>query len=393
MGLAAFLEPLFGTDKGCRYIDITLVGHSQGGLVIQSYLVDALQDGRGREVEQIRQIIMLGTPNLGSTILSPLRRWLYWLLPNPQERLLRVLEPEIGDIRTEVTRRIVTATERLANECPIPVFTFWGQQDRIVLESSARGQFTHGAPLPGDHFGIIRPRNSPDPTYDAIADEILEPHGHPHLFEIDEYRFLIRVQPHDRTVPVLAEYGASKRVFQTDNKALIRRKARFSRKNVCRDFFTIKWATRNQGFVKPTYSHHNAATTDLQRMWEDEGTQAWFQFHPEPRVTYSLSADVYKGFDEGQRDAHHHLGRKSFYRRYVCELDLSAYLEAGYSTTGEPSLCFLLYDPEHSALCAQRNRVHADPPVTVSKGVWRWELEHLREGVVDIRWDIKDVAV
>jgi pimeloyl-ACP methyl ester carboxylesterase len=45
-GLGTFLDPFFGDANGDKYIDITLVGHSMGGLVIQSWLVHELQHKR-----------------------------------------------------------------------------------------------------------------------------------------------------------------------------------------------------------------------------------------------------------------------------------------------------------------------------------------------------------
>src|SRR5712692_5762057 len=57
------------------YREITLVGHSQGGLVIQSYLADKLNQGKGEELYPIRQVILVATPNLGSTLFSAFRRF------------------------------------------------------------------------------------------------------------------------------------------------------------------------------------------------------------------------------------------------------------------------------------------------------------------------------
>jgi pimeloyl-ACP methyl ester carboxylesterase len=383
-GLRTFLDPLLDD----LYIDVTLVGHSQGGLVIQSYLAEELAAGRGRGLAPIRQILLVGTPNAGSTIGSTFRRAFFAFFANPQERILRVLDDEVADIRRVIQQRVVDATERTEQAWPIPIHAFWGQQDGIVVESSARAAFSASTPLPGDHFGIIRPTGPQDPAYDTLSRAILEPVGHTHIFEIERFRFSVAVQPRPVDEEVLARYGGHERVVVSDNMAKVVQSVSFSRQNRCSNLFTMRYLTRNTGFVEPTVSHPNEASPDLVGRWKDEGTSAYFQFHPQNGARYELSAAVYKGFDDGHRDVHSHCGKQSFYRHYEFVIDLSAYLAAGWTVTKPPELYFLRFDPDHDELCARRNTAFPDPPVAVDNGVWRWDLEYLREGVVDVRWDI-----
>jgi pimeloyl-ACP methyl ester carboxylesterase len=67
LGLAKFLE----ASRFDAYRDITLVGHSLGGLVVQSYLAERLKAGKGEDLARIRQVILLAAPNLGSTRFCP----------------------------------------------------------------------------------------------------------------------------------------------------------------------------------------------------------------------------------------------------------------------------------------------------------------------------------
>jgi pimeloyl-ACP methyl ester carboxylesterase len=385
-GLGTFLNPFFGDAMGDAYIGITLVGHSMGGILIQTWLAHELQQGRGGEIKQIRQIILLGTPNLGSQIVSPMRKLLYSIVPNPQEKMLRILEPEISDASNFVYQKVVSSTQYKPDECPIPIHAFWGQKDRIVQEASARGSFPNSSPLPCDHFEMICPRSAESTAYIQLSDAILEPDGHQHVFEVEEFRFLVRVEPRPEDFEYIAEHGGKRRIVKTNNVAFIRREARFGRKNRCREIFTIKYKTRNEGFVKYDVSHPNVAPSDSTVNWDDHGTDALFQFHPEPRRTYSLNVEVFKGFDEGSCDVHHHLHQRCFFRKYVFQLDLSMYLEHGHRLSAAPNLCFLRNDPGHTALCSERNKCMPDPPLKSVDGVWRWELEHLREGIVDVRW-------
>src|SRR5262249_39863915 len=47
------------------YKRIILIGHSMGGLVIRSYIVQALLDGKGNDLQSIKDVILFGTPNDG----------------------------------------------------------------------------------------------------------------------------------------------------------------------------------------------------------------------------------------------------------------------------------------------------------------------------------------
>jgi pimeloyl-ACP methyl ester carboxylesterase len=67
-----------------EYASVVLVGHSQGGLIIQRYLARMLSDGRGHELQKIRRVVMLTCPSNGSEFLLLSRRALLPLLRNVQ---------------------------------------------------------------------------------------------------------------------------------------------------------------------------------------------------------------------------------------------------------------------------------------------------------------------
>ena len=71
---ATLTAELVAPDGFDRYIDMTLVGHSMGGLIIQSALLELLApSGSMRTVDHIRQVMLFATPNFGSTTLGKLR--------------------------------------------------------------------------------------------------------------------------------------------------------------------------------------------------------------------------------------------------------------------------------------------------------------------------------
>lgn len=391
-GLAEFLEESRFADVA----DITLVGHSQGGLVIQSYLAEKLKAGQGEDLARIRQVVLIATPNLGSTMLQPARKFLFAFFANPQERALRVLNPSIRDLMVVMLDRVVNAKAREKTCWPIPVRCFWGEDDAVVPEASGRGPYSEGAALPGDHFSILRPETRDDARLRAISEALREPVGHKNFFEVDQYEVAIAVQPLPEDHAEEVSFGgppSKTRTIRSDNLAHVQRAVLFSRRNRCTDLFEIRYRTRNDGFIRPAISHVNEAPAAELGRYDDYGTEFIFQFTPKPGETYKAVLDVYKGFDDGHRDLHFHLGKQTHYRRYRLRLDLSSYLAAGYQIKMNPQLHFFGQDTGTCELCAKRV---LDNPLDYARsdpaGIWEWNLGDIREGVIDARWDLTSPA-
>lgn len=148
---------------------LALVGHSQGGLVIQQYLSTLLQDGRsGEELRRIRAVVLLATPNTGSELFLSLRRGLERIWYHAQERQLRPYDEAIEDIRRVVLERMVLATGPMDGAYPIRFFAYAGESDRVVPARSAQWMFPGAGILPGDHSSILRPADAQDLRYKAI---------------------------------------------------------------------------------------------------------------------------------------------------------------------------------------------------------------------------------
>jgi pimeloyl-ACP methyl ester carboxylesterase len=147
---------------------LALVGHSQGGLVVQRLLARVLADQAGAELSRIRLVVMFACPNAGSDLWLSLRRRA-WLWRQPQERELRPLNELVTD-----THRIVL--NQLVHPGRIPVVAYAGASDRVVRPASARSVFPDAQVLPGDHFTIIQPDSHSHPSYVALKHDLLE-HG------------------------------------------------------------------------------------------------------------------------------------------------------------------------------------------------------------------------
>jgi pimeloyl-ACP methyl ester carboxylesterase len=389
-GLANFLESA-AIDS---YRELILVGHSQGGLVIQRYLVDRLSRGKVEDLYRLRLVVLIATPNLGSTLLSRTRKLFSLFFSNPQERSLRVFDTQIDEVRATITERVVGARGETAVDWPIPVQCVYGMEDGVVVEASARGPFEDDTLLrvPGDHFSVIRPADRNDTRYMALREALLEPCGHRCVYEIDLYDIRVAIEPIPGGRHFEFTHGGRAIGVQTDNFARIDRKVKFSRKNRCNELYLLRYGTRNDGYIIPHPSQKNEASSQDQQVYEDYGTSFTFGFRPKGSETYGLLVEVYKGFEHGHRDIHFHLaptGKKVYFKTVRLSIDLSAYMKAGWTVSDTPKLYHHLLDEGHSQLCNQRQFGQPIPARSADpSGVWIWELTNLRGGVIDAIWDV-----
>ncbi|WP_344667569.1 alpha/beta fold hydrolase [Catenulispora yoronensis] len=146
---------------------LVLVGHSQGGLVIQRCLARMLAEGRGLELARIRRVVLLATPNTGSELFLSARRAL--VRGNPQEEELRPFDELVADTVRSVQRDIVhAAAEPTERSCRIPFSVYAGEQDKVVTRASAQAAFPEAAVLPGDHSRIASPDSARHRTYTTV---------------------------------------------------------------------------------------------------------------------------------------------------------------------------------------------------------------------------------
>jgi len=372
-----------------RYIDTTLVGHSLGGLVIQKFIVRKLSAGRGLDLDRLRQVILFATPNFGSEMLGSIRSLLSPLVRNPQDDVLRSFGQEVKALHHAMRESVIDARTRGDYKYPLPVYCFWGDADAIVSEASARGHFHHGEPLRGDHSSLKEPTDREHNSYKAFVQALIHPQGHKHIWEIDSFSFNVRVKPLRAGTIVTAKHGGKARAVETDNVAEVVREVRFGRNNRCEDPFPLRYGTRNGGWIARNQPEYSVTGSEKRRLYDDNGTDVIEEIAPAPNRKSSLQMTVYKGFDEGHRDYHMHLDRRAYFRKLHFEVDLSHYRAAGWHIKEGPNLYFHPTDTGDHGLCAKREMLDPDPTHDYDPcGIWRWTLEHVKEGVVDLVWDI-----
>ncbi|MBF6061387.1 alpha/beta fold hydrolase [Nocardia terpenica] len=154
------------------YAKVALVGHSQGGLIIQRYLARMVGAGRARDLARIKAVVMFACPNSGSELGILFRRVAkFWF--HPQERQLRPLNEKVAEAHRVVVQRIQYAATVDAQNCPIPIHVYAGTTDKVVTPTSARGAFPNAKALPGDHFSIIEAKSLTARTFTALRSHLL----------------------------------------------------------------------------------------------------------------------------------------------------------------------------------------------------------------------------
>jgi pimeloyl-ACP methyl ester carboxylesterase len=149
---------------------IVLVGHSQGGLIIQRMLVDAVRKDRANEdLARIRGVVLLATPNGGSELFLSARRAIDRLWSHPQEKTLRPFNDEIAEIHSTLLKRVIYAQHATAGSRPIRFDVYTGVSDGVVPAHSARGMFPNTGTLPGDHSSIVRPTPKQTDVVSALS--------------------------------------------------------------------------------------------------------------------------------------------------------------------------------------------------------------------------------
>lgn len=150
---------------------VYLVGHSQGGLVIQRMLSRQLNSGRGYELSHITGVSLFACPNQGSAIALTLRRTL--LGQHAQDRQLRPYVAAVSEAHAAVVQRVENALEVTESKCPIPITSYVGETDGVVPVSSARGTFRTVHVLPGDHSSVLDAPTSDSPAWQALKRDIM----------------------------------------------------------------------------------------------------------------------------------------------------------------------------------------------------------------------------
>ncbi len=162
-----------GLQTELKYLDeyenITLIGHSLGGLVIRSYVIQNLKENRAENIERtnkINQIILFGTPNEGLKIAN--------------NKLLGGINNQIHDMGS-YNDFINTLREEWVelvfknNDIKFPSLMVAGENDYFVPFEQVTKYFRDSRELTkGDHLNMVKPNSIHDTSYKIVANNLLK---------------------------------------------------------------------------------------------------------------------------------------------------------------------------------------------------------------------------
>lgn len=388
-GLGDFLERLPKADR------LFLVGHSMGGLVIQSHLAQMIQEGRGRLLASLRAVILFATPNRGSTFLDTVRSLLSLVADNKQNDGLTELNTDMAGVSAVLERGILKARRVEARACPVPFRVFWGYQDGIVDEMSARASFGDARPLPGGHSEILECGDDDDGNerYAALKYTLRNPPGHPSVYDIALFEVGLAVSPQPPGTTHTLPSPAAPPTIAVDNVAIRTIRIVMSDENRCTTPYDQVYRSELGRVELLSLTQPNEASAVEQSEFKSKAQRFTYVFTPEQGREYLLRLKIYNGFGEGQRTWHNHMKANARYHLFRFVLNLKDYEKAGFNISVAPTMYFHPQDIEDHTLCA--NRVGAEPlPELPTTDPWvrTWEIEDVQGGVVDLKWDVDPPA-
>jgi pimeloyl-ACP methyl ester carboxylesterase len=154
------------------YDRVILIGHSMGGLVIRSYIVQTLIDGKGNDLKSIADVILFGTPNEGLGRADAIPK-----IVNDQIADLGLASELIVTLRKYWVQRVASAQRHDEYNRQIPTLAVAGYTDNFVPKESVKSFFLDTAITDGDHTSMVKPENTEHLTYRIIKTRLLRALG------------------------------------------------------------------------------------------------------------------------------------------------------------------------------------------------------------------------
>ncbi len=210
---------------------------------------------------------------------------------------------------------------------------------------------------------------------------------------IDLYQMRIRVGPlFGLSRLVKLSHRKRNGVLYCDNVMCSSEAITFSEKNARSDLFTMSHTSPNHAGVhaEPRLNVPNEASEADRQRFLDDGTGVVFSFTPQAGRTFSMDSEMYKTYDAGHRYTRGLLPDDARIARWELTLDVSAYLQAGYSDTGESPRC----EFESLGTKDKRGRTVRAPARSLiaaeqGAGLWKWHVDDVRAGgIYRLAWEL-----
>lgn len=162
--LASFLHDIIRGNQP-KYKRVVLVGHSMGGLVIMRALLTLERDHPVVIDELDFRVATFGTPYMGvenTELLPPFCK-------NSQTEGLALFNTDLHETMRNWTQRFNQGREGRRTTSSVPLYTFYGKDDRLVSPTSACGYDAKNCEVvDGDHTAIVKPETRKHLAYSKL---------------------------------------------------------------------------------------------------------------------------------------------------------------------------------------------------------------------------------
>ncbi len=164
-------EELAHQLRDCTYSQIALIGHSMGGLLCMAAIRNLIDGNSSSAIRRIAGLVLIGTPQAGSTSVPFWARWL-----SPDLRLLTAHSAALTDIQRRFIDHVVVSMfdQTHGSRFIIPTFAVVGTNDRWVTDLSAtlRIPYDQIRRVFGSHIEIAKPVDAQSTAFEFAHDRV-----------------------------------------------------------------------------------------------------------------------------------------------------------------------------------------------------------------------------
>lgn len=143
------------------YDRIVLVGHSMGGLVIQSFIIEEILRGRTEHLDRLTDVLLYGTPS-GGLVKARMASFLKNQIADMSD-----YGPFIQNLRSEWKRWVDEQRDDEGSPARFQLTLVAGLEDSFVPRDKVLGPFDYALKneIPGDHSTLVKPTSREDLSY------------------------------------------------------------------------------------------------------------------------------------------------------------------------------------------------------------------------------------
>jgi len=148
------------------YVDLVLVAHSMGGLVVQKMIVDSLLPTAPKHeiLDRICCVLCFATPAEG-VVVNRIAKL------HPHLKALAASDDFVTTLRDEWKAR-VTEDPKASGLTYIPCAVVAGLEDNVVPYDSVKSAFHQAETAPGSHTGVVKPHSRDHTSFQILKREV-----------------------------------------------------------------------------------------------------------------------------------------------------------------------------------------------------------------------------